>query len=473
MSTSRPYLERQADRETRGRLLIVSWHFPPGQSAGALRWQKLAEHATERGWDLDVIALDPADLQDSDRTRLHELPPSLRVFGVRAPGLLPADRVGLAAWRARRRFRKLLGKASRVAGEASRTEATGDGDRSERTPGPPEARSWTRAWWAWRDHAQGAAWADAAAELGAGLARDASYDAIITSGPPHMAHEAGRRLSRGIGLPLVMDLRDPWSLPRRLPGHYDSPLWFALARRHERRCVEAASLVVVNTDPVREAMARAYPSRADRLLTVMNGHDDGPLPPPRFGERFLVAYAGGIYLDRDPRPLFRAAARVVEDLGLGPEAFGIELMGDVETFQGLPLRTIASQEGIEPYVRTHPPRPRREMLQFLAGAPVLVSLPQDSPYAVPSKVFEYMRFPAWLLVLAPPGSATAGLLEPTSAEVVDPADVEKIASALRSWHGAYANGCRPSPVASDGAFDRRTQAKRLFDVLDDIVGRTA
>lgn len=113
------------------------------------------------------------------------------------------------------------------------------------------------------------------------------------------------------------------------------------------------------------------------------------------------------------------------------------------------------------------------MLRFLAGAAVLVSLPQDSPYAVPSKIFEYMRFPAWLLILAPSGSATAGLLEPTSAEVVDPTDVGKIASALRSWYRAYRIGGRPSPVASNGIFDRRSQAKRLFDALDDVVGLTA
>lgn len=440
-------------------MLLVSYHFAPGSTAGALRWQKLASLAAEHGWRLDVLTADPKGLHEPDWDRLEELPPGTRVYGVRN-GVTRLHRVVGRVY-SLLRFRAPTGRTERASTE------------TERLLSSRRSKALRQAYQAWARTREDKLWARRAARSAERIAAIASHEVIVTCGPPHMAHEAGRRISLRTGLPLVMDLRDPWSLPRRLPRDVDSPLWFALARRHERRCVEAASLVVLNTEPVREAMARLYPSRADRFLTVMNGHDDEPLPPPRFGERFVVAYAGGIYLDRDPRPLFRAAAQVVSEFRLDPEAFGIELMGDVETFRGLPLGTIATEEGVEPYVRTHAPRPREEMLRFLAGAQALVSLPQDSPYAVPSKIFEYMRFPAWLLILAPPGSATAGLLEPTSAEVVDPADVERIASALRCWYRAYENGEKPLPVAFDGAFDRRTQAKRLFDALDDVVGRTA
>lgn len=111
------------------------------------------------------------------------------------------------------------------------------------------------------------------------------------------------------------------------------------------------------------------------------------------------------------------------------------------------------------------------MLRFLAGAAALVSLPQASPYAIPSKIFEYMRFPAWLLILAPPGSAVAGLLESTSAAVVDPTDIEQMTAVLRGWYRAFVSGRRPGPVAAEGAFDRESQANRLFDALEDTVRR--
>src|SRR4029453_11583328 len=64
-----------------GRLFLFSYHFPPDTAAGALRWQKLANHAAKRGWGLDVLTRDPAELERADPSRLRELPPGVRVFG--------------------------------------------------------------------------------------------------------------------------------------------------------------------------------------------------------------------------------------------------------------------------------------------------------------------------------------------------------------------------------------------------------
>ena len=71
----------------RGRLLLVSYHFPPGQAAGALRWQQFSKYAWERGLGLDVVTLDPSNLSDPDPTRLAELPPAIRVYGAPQPPL--------------------------------------------------------------------------------------------------------------------------------------------------------------------------------------------------------------------------------------------------------------------------------------------------------------------------------------------------------------------------------------------------
>ena len=49
---------------------------------------------------------------------------------------------------------------------------------------------------------------------------------------------------------------------------------------------------------------------------------------------------------------------------------------------------------------------------------MLVNLPQDSHLCIPSKVYEYMRYAAWLLALEPADSATALLLRDSAADVV-------------------------------------------------------
>ena len=105
-------------------------------------------------------------------------------------------------------------------------------------------------------------------------------------------------------------------------------------------------------------------------------------------------------------------------------------------------------------------------MEFLARASLLVNLAQDSHLAIPSKIFEYMRFRAWILALAVPESATARLLRGTGAEIVAPDDVDGVAEVLEARYRAFARGERPLPIAADTHFSRREQATRLFEVLE-------
>jgi hypothetical protein len=94
---------------------------------------------------------------------------------------------------------------------------------------------------------------------------------------------------------------------------------------------------------------------------------------------------------------------------------------------------------------------------------MLLSLPQDSHLAVPAKIYEYLRFNAWLLILAQTHSATAALLRETDADVVAPDDVDRIAAVIRQRYEQFARGERPSAVGADGRFDRKAQATLLLD----------
>jgi glycosyltransferase involved in cell wall biosynthesis len=286
-----------------------------------------------------------------------------------------------------------------------------------------------------------------------------------------MPYEAARRLAQGAGLPLVLDMRDPWRLQQRLNEHVASPLWFRLAERYERRCVAQAALVVTNTEPFRDAMRRTYPDHAERIIAVMNGIDEEPIPEVPPDPRFVVAYAGAIYLDRDPGPLLRAGARVIREEGLSPEQFRIEFIGNTESYGGVPVAQIAASAGITEYVGTGPPRPRGEAMAFLARATLLVSLPQDSDLAIPSKVFEYLNFKAWVLALATPESATGLALAGTGADLADPGDEAAIAEVLRRHWREFAAGSRPGRPAGTAGLRRRAQARILFDALAPLLNR--
>jgi len=448
------YFESAALPPTNARhILLIQYNFPPDPAVGGLRWQQMATYFAEQGWVVDVVSRDFTRVEGIDTARLDRLPPGTRVFSVpdREPTVAKIQRL---VWRP---IRRVIGHAK-----------TPNKAYALSQPEIQKQRGWRtklRAYLAWLEVARGRNWAHSAAKLASELAQAEKYIAVVTSGPPHMAHEGGRLTSKKTGLPHVVDMRDPWSLVQRVQEALASPMWLRLASHYEKRVIANATLVTMNTEASRDAMRSAYPQHASKFEVVRNGSDTEPLPPTRRDARFRLRFAGSIYLDRDPRSCFKAAKRLITELKLTPQQFLIEFVGQVYRYAGTPTLLIAEEEGIREYVRVSGSVPRKEALEFLAGATMLLSLPQDSDYAVPAKIFEYVRFEAWMLVLATPESATGRLLQGTEADIVDHADVDGIAQVLRQRYAQFVSGERPQPIGRDGRFDRRIQAKKMLDLL--------
>lgn len=451
---------RSGDR----RMILLTHHFPPDPAVGGLRWQKLARYAADRGWGIDVFAGHPDALPAIDPDPLGDLPAGVRIYHVPAPRLRLA-RIVDGLWR-------MLRPVVHGAGGPP-TARAGSLNAQALRWWPRGRRDVARAWFAWMQHRQEVAWGRAASRLARAVLERGVHRIIISCGPPHGVHVGAGHLAGQAGLPFVMDLRDPWRLLQRLPEAVASKAGLALARHHEQRCVTSAALIVANSDTHCDALRRLYPRAAARICVVPNGCDDDPLPPRRFERRFIVAYAGNVYLDRDPGPFFRAVALLAREAKITPADFGIEFMGAVESHDGVPLETIAAAEGVAPFLRLHPRGTRAEAQAFLAGAALLLILPQDSTYAIPAKLYEYLRHEAWVLALATRGSATARRLEDSGADLAAPNDVPGIAAVLRRRYDQHRRGEHGVPLGSDPRYARRTQADILFESIESIVGAPA
>lgn len=454
------------------RLLLISLHFPPGASVGALRWQKLAQLAADRGWSFDVVTLAPDE--GSDLSRLAELPPGTRLYGVAAT---PSKLQKLERWALRlRNTLRSRGRKQTPDTTAAPHESRGNGAHAPSRPHslPRPLIRWRvrglrdvlRMYFALREYADQAAWARRARVVAGQLARSQRYAAVISSGPPHMAHDAARRVSEDAALPLIIDFRDPWSLFEQLPEAIASPLWTVTTQSHERRAVARASLVVTNTRVLERGMRAAYPGAADRVITVMNGSDEDVLPPPTRLPRFVIAYAGIFYGYEPVRTLFRGLACAVRDGSLAPEQIGIEIIGHFGDVDRATVLALAEEAGVGTFVAVGPARPRRQALDFLARAALLVTLPgHDRMTCIQSKIFEYVRFDAWILMLAERGSAMDALMQGTGADIASPDDSAEVGRILLAHYREYQRQEYPIALGADGRFSRRGQARILFDAM--------
>ena len=459
----------------RTRMVVVSYHFPPDPAVGAQRWGKLVRYAVERGWQVEVVTRDPGQLERRDPSGATGIPADVRVHAVphrprRAGGMERGLRALYRALKSAVRGNGRKTAGATVAAASPRFVPSDSLGREEMARWPRSLRAWVRMHHAWMELSDGERWARDAEAVVAGIIADRGASLIVTCGPPHTIHRAGEVVHERTGIPWVVDLRDPWSLVQRLPEEFASPLWLAVASRGEARALRSAALVVANTPGHANALRALYPSAEHRIIAVPNGCDDEPLPRTRRDHKFVLAYTGTIYLDRDPSPLFRAIAQVVRELGLTPDDLGLELMGNVTIFRDRWVPDLAAEAGVAEFVRVRPPGSRREAQELQAQATMLVLLPQDSDLAIPAKTFEYLRFEAWLLALTTGGSATAELLSGSPADVVSPDDVGEIARVIRRRYEAFRSGARPGAIGLDPRYSRRTQAEVLFSAVEQAIG---
>jgi hypothetical protein len=133
------------------------------------------------------------------------------------------------------------------------------------------------------------------------------------------------------------------------------------------------------------------------------------------------------------------------------------------------MTEVARECGVAAFLKLRGRVDRRAALRFMASCHMLVSLPWGDTLSVPAKIFEYMRFRAWLLVFAEQGSALADLLHGTGADVVDPRDEVAIEAAIVKRYQEFRGGEAPPPFAGIERFGRRYQAQLLIQALEETL----
>jgi len=451
------------------RVLILSYHFPPAASAGAFRTIRFVKYLPEFGWSPLVVAplthdLYPAQLDPS----LESSIPSDTVV-VRTRVLRPSMAVDNAVRAVSRCFR---GRSSR--------EATGVHDASAARTGcngQAAKRSWLRRAvlfalaCAFEVPDIHVGWLLPAVRAGASLIRRYRPLAIYSSGPPHSAHLIAVALKYLSGLPLVIDLRDPWSRSDWQRSHTGS---WRVQRSLERLCIRWSDRVILNTprlcDEFRQFYGAAFHAK---FLAIPNGYDPDLLP---LADTLLarnaractngsirVCHPGTIYGARNLQCVAAAIARLAE----AGYRVTLEQVGVVE--QSSALQQYLRENQLEPCFQFRGPVSHAEALDRMAAADVLLVLQPGTSIQVPGKLFEMLPFRKPVVALTREG-ATADIIERFKLGVVaDPADTDAISSAILD--AAYGrSGCSQSGWdRALRAFDGRRLTSELAQVLDGLI----
>ncbi len=408
------------------KILIVSLYFPPAGGPGVQRPLKFAQHLSELGFEVHVLA--PDDPKWVHRDASLEIPAGVIVH--RARNIGPRARVP----REELYGKQGLDRLKRQASITARRLLVPDGS---------------------------VLWNVTAIPTAVRIVRREGIEVVLTTSPPGSVHLVGAAVRNRTSARWVADLRDAivGFAHRRREIRGEATLARLVARR--------ADAVVAAADGIADEMRKVEPGLD--VQVVENGSDFEEFDGLEYtrGEQFRITHAGNFFGRRSPRA-FLEALRLLDD------AVVARFVG------GLPVRDAEWVEtsGLGSRVESIPFVPRGESLALQRDSEALLLLIPEADGrgrgVLTAKVFEYLAAERPILAVVPPDGQAAALIRETGAGVVvAPDDVEGIAEALRDlearWRAGTLDSLSLSPEQRE-RLARRTGVERLAEILREVAG---
>ena len=443
------------------RVLMVSEKFPPFNVSGSARPFYFAKYLPEHGYAPTVIGSRLPAGEDRDESVLSELPREVQIF--RSPRIVTPTFAGLS---------KLMRRASRPRtskphGAAAAATGGVGVQAGESTWARFGESSLLLRWWLHWEVDWGVT-ATLAAALGVARGKP---DLVWVSGPHFRGYEIGRRLARWLGIPLIVDMRDPWTYGSL--WRPKTPDIAAAERARAVRVFTAADRVIFTSPLTQRAMAERFPEvDSSRWLTITNGYDDGVVEPLRdcSDEVCVFRYIGTLNRRRAPDVLIEAFAKAAEDPEFRASA-ALELIGSAGGHESKASLAPGSRVRFRGHVS------RTDSLRYMFGGDVLILLQTigDGQDVVSGKAFEYLHAGKPIVAVVDPAGGDAWLMRETGAGAIAPwTDGAAITAALHEAWRAWRERRRGAPAdaparPSSARYSRRMLTATLAAVFDEVL----
>lgn len=425
------------------RVLIITYYWPPTGGSGVQRWVKFAKFLPQYGWQPVVYAPENPERPAVDESLADDIPPEAEI--VTHPIVEPYSL-----------YRKIMGRGSSV----KMTELTGTSGEKQSFKKKlslfirgnlfiPDPRVW---------------WVKPSVRFLEKYLEKHPVDAVVSTGPPHSVHLIAKEVARSVGLPWLMDFRDPWT------GiyYFDSLRLTAASKRKyfkmEQSCLDASSVVLTCTPDVQADFAARTRTPVEM---VTNGYDEDDYRVEPFDDGFFnVTQTGQMGADGNPKVLWKVLSGLCSNVDGFRERLRVRLLGSVDDAV---LESIGDA-GLDGNLVNLGYRPHSAaVLEQVSAALLLIPLRDDPEMAkiLPGKLFEYLAARRPILGFGQEDGAMARVLSATGAGRVcdwdDEAGVEE--AVMQAWE-KYLAGSSELPGDACRQYSRKELTGRVAAILD-------
>jgi hypothetical protein len=308
---------------------------------------------------------------------------------------------------------------------------------------------------------------------GCALARQTNAALVFASLGPFSAAPVALEVGRRLRLPVVLDLRDPFSLHETgARAHAEGPSVRARAaviRALEADWMRRAAHVVLNTERTADAYHAAYPGLAEKSTVIRNCFEldlyrsGAPKPTPRF----RVLHFGTLRADTPLDDIAAGFRRFVDAEGLRPEDAELVQIGTIGPHE----RAVVATLGIEAFFREEARVAQQDALVTLRGAHLLVVANTEViALRISAKIYDYAA--SGMPVLAISDNAELDALFPGRGDFTRtrPGDVDGVARRLSAAYARFrTDRALPTPAEPPPALSATYAAERLAALFDSVL----
>jgi len=446
------------DFNEKRQILLIAYHFPPDSAVGAIRPAKFAKYLSELGWEPTILSVKTCYYDQLDGND-HENPQSLIIK--RTTKLPTLKETYLSLKKVYLRSLKNISLAKEQQKWMSSTPPLLGGSMYIRLH-----RYFNSLFIYLPDNQIG--WFVPAMIRGLLLFRRNSFDAILTTGPPHSIHLIGLALRMMTKAPWVVDFRDPWSIKSKGPMTRSKLSDFIEEKMMQQ--VIRHSDVVINVTPemTAELFKRSGAALESKFVNLSNGFDLEELKPFLAEKKYpqlTITYAGSFYMGRNPFLLLKAVADLIREGRLRSDQIQINLIGNCQYADGISVEAFTRALGLTRVVKIVEHLPHKDVLGIMARSHGLLLLAPGQPLQIPAKTYEYIGLGAFIIAVCEKGATQNLLKDYPFSIIVDPLNLEAMKGALVAL--SRQKDCDGSPEAR--VFSERYQHRYLTGCLVDVL----
>lgn len=232
---------------------------------------------------------------------------------------------------------------------------------------------------------------------------------VFSTYPPLGVLFAGLLVRRRTAIPWISDFRDPLDVKHAYVSRW---------RRYcnslvERTVFRAADFIIANTQSAAEMWAARFPWGASKLGVIWNGFDPDERPRARplpARAQKTIVHAGALTLGRNANRIIESMSRLWRSRSAQAGQTCIVLLGSIEMAKAGLNREVCEQGQHDGWLKLIPPVPRAEAQRITEEADGLLVVQPHTKVQVPGKLFEYLCIGRPILALVPPQSAIEYIL---------------------------------------------------------------